>query len=660
MGKDYNWETVLSTYTTATPTSRMDIGGSGDGYNSWFEKHAINTTDYDPYFGPDGYDFYWSFTWTPPATKVERHIQMGLTLSRLVGSNDTDTPLYKFVHEPFQYLEPALTDGGSDVIKLHSFDDAGMAVRGVQQLLDQWSQQLAKLGDGIDVPDSEFQGSAAGSLKNVLAGIGGELTQIVRQLTKPDWTKELDAARTQLQTSTEQLRAAHEKWLNTPESMPVNHIRPLWLVAVLMLTLDMLVSDTDTPTHVAFGDPHDQAFWDRMEATAKQGWLGHVGQMLDPAAHQQGNDLDTAYQGTADEIRDLQAPTWITPYSGSGSGNSEVDKAKQQLEEEQKKLEQQAKDQEKQFQTQQDQLTKQKDQQQQDLKDQQDDLKKQSEDQQNSLTKQTDDLNKQADALKNGPDTKVPPPGATQDQQKQLDDLKKQADQLGTGNGTTYNANNLPPGSKVNEDGTVTGPNGLPLKNPDGSTVKVPPGTKVPSGGTTEEELRRQQQQQRRTLQQEAEAQERWFQQQRAQQEAERKQALAQQRQYEQSLQRAREQVRSSGSEELLRNAGKGGTLKMRNADGTFSESRRNPLTGEEVAPGTGRVRTTSTEPDVKGAEQTAATGRRTSSQSPMMPPPGGGGAPAGQEQHRERKSYLDEDEDTWGTQECSTTGVIG
>ncbi|WP_327176495.1 hypothetical protein OG599_15090 [Streptomyces sp. NBC_01335] len=62
-------------------------------------------------------------------------------------------------------------------------------------------------------------------------------------------------------------------------------------------------------------------------------------------------------------------------------------------------------------------------------------------------------------------------------------------------------------------------------------------------------------------------------------------------------------------------------------------------------------------------AEEAAMMGRTatTSGSSPMVPPMGGAGAAGGQGQgDRARQTWLDEDEDVWGTAEVGTPGVIG
>ncbi|MFE9612478.1 hypothetical protein [Streptomyces sp. NPDC006012] len=639
MAGTYNWETALATYSNTAPTSRMEIGGSGGSYASWFDKTHF-------YFGGSSgatekstdYDLWMDASWnvSKNGNTTTYYFRMGIRLSRLVGTNDADTPLYKFVHEPIQWLEPALTEGGSDVIKLHSFDDAGMAVRGTQQFLAQWAQKIKGWADGVDVADSDFQGTSAGSFKNMLLGIYGELTDVVRQMTIPsDWTAELDGARTQLVNTTTQLHAAHDAWLNTPESMPVNVLRPVFGITAMGFYgyLNSALMSGDGPTaalqlaidQMNQGDPKDQGFWDRMQETAKNGWLGHVGSMLDPAAQQAAGALDQAYLQTNEDIRTITAPPWLTPYGGGAAGPGGGPGS--------------------------------------DTSTDSDGPEGSGADQPGGGADPTGD-----DA--NGKGTGQDQPGGVQpggiDTSGLTDPTKGSGtgpDSGVTGNGVdssglkpgeTYNADNLPPGSTVTSNGTVIGPNGKVLTNPDGSTVKVPPGTKVTGSGLNPGK------QSSTSLRQQAEEQERLRAQElKAQQEAD-KQAEAQQRQYQQALEKARRTVRSSGVEEELKGGSSGHlAYRTRNADGSVSE--RNPLTGEVLPASASKVRTASNDPSVAATEEAARSGQRASSQTPMMPGSGAGaGAGAGPGQSRDRKSYLDEDEDTWGTAECTSTGVIG
>ncbi|MFI7336921.1 hypothetical protein ACIBUY_03155 [Streptomyces sp. NPDC050085] len=659
MAGTYNWETALATYSTAAPTSRMEIGGSGEGYASWFDKtHFYLGDSSGASEKASDYDLWMEASWTFTGFNTTTYyFRMGIRLSRLVGTNDADTPLYKFVHEPIEWLEPALTEGGSEVIKLHSFDDAGMAVRGTQQFLDQWAQKFKGWADGVDVADADFQGTAAGSFKNMLLGIHSELTDVVRQMTIPaDWTAEVDAARTQLVNTTTQLHAAHAAWLNTPESMPINVLRPVFGLTAMGFygyLNDSLTNGGGLATAldsaikgVGQGDPKDQGFWDRMQETAKNGWLAHVGSMLDPAAQQSAGALDEAYLHTSEDIRDIVPPQWLTPPYGAGAagsgdaggaagsggsgdlgGSTGPDGTGTSLGGNQ----------------------------------QGGGADPTGDDPTGAGTGADTGQDQQGGVHSNG----VAGSGLTGPTTGTGKDTGLGGGVTGNGvhgnglnSGETYNAGNLPPGSTVTSNGTVIGPNGQVLKNPDGSTVKVPPGTKVTGSGLdtgkrTSDSLKQQAQEQERLRAQEL----------KAQQEAQ-KQAEAQQRQYQQALDRARRTVRSSGIEEKLNGGGGGGNLSYRtkNADGTFSA--RDPLTGEVLPAGTSKVRTSSVEPSAAAAaaeEAAAARGQRTSSQSPMMPGSGAGaGAGAGQGQDRDRKSYLDEDEDTWGTAECTSTGVIG
>ncbi|MFD6425744.1 hypothetical protein, partial [Streptomyces sp. NPDC060198] len=219
-----------------------------------------------------------------------------------------------------------------------------------------------------------------------------------------------------------------------------------------------------------------------------------------------------------------------------------------------------------------------------------------------------------------------------------------------TDDGTGYDGGAYPTGSVINADGTVTAPGGGLLRNTNGSLVKAPAGAYQ----TQQAQIRRSQ-----ALEDAAKAQDKAYEEQLKRQQ----QSAAQQRALEQSLQRARSSTRTTGLDadalETARNAG--ATLRVKQPDGSYTDYTR--AAGETAASRATRVRTSSAEPATGAAEEAALSSRRsTTSSGPTTPPMGGGMSPggAGQGQDRERKSYLDEDEDTWGTRRTGGTGVIG
>lgn len=77
------------------------------------------------------------------------------------------------------------------------------------------------------------------------------------------------------------------------------------------------------------------------------------------------------------------------------------------------------------------------------------------------------------------------------------------------------------------------------------------------------------------------------------------------------------------------------------------------------------RTRTSADEPNLAAEEsavrQSSAMNRTSSNGQPMMPPMGGGGGGGGGgERDRERRTWLAEDEETWGTSQAAAPGVIG
>ncbi|MGW1408374.1 MAP7 domain-containing protein [Streptomyces sp. NPDC002403] len=649
-----SWEEVLGIFTDSKspPVSRADVTKL-----QWIANSHVDPWHFEwgPEVGPPGgYEFGWNKPW-----KLNNfwpvNYQVGFNISPdLKDPLPQDKPVYQWHFHARDILGDALASGSS-VFSLYSFDDVSNTIKGVQRYLDTWFQTVKGWADGIDVPDSEMQGSAAGQFRSMLIGVANQFADLHTQMINPsDPSKEVDDARTAAMVQLQNLYHVMYAYGTEHNAWPAQILGDLFHEE---FGEGSYTFNNGWLTTKTLGDPNAAGFWAAFEQKAKNRWLDQVAASLDqPATDARGKIVD-AYGKAKEALLLLRKPTWDAPASpgkGGLNGDSTTSDAIADL------------------------------------------LK--------GLTNPKGDANDLPGGGGSGDETELPDSegagsfsgdgdgssfeqngseGEGQGPGSALEDQLKNPNAEGpgsfgtnniTGNGDTGiggsdqnttgpgtfgpgSLTNLPPGSTINKNGTVTGPDGKILKNPDGSVYKAPPGA-----------FQRQQKQQE-TLRRQAEAEQKAYQQQAKEQEEAQRRAEQQRRDNEKALARLRESSRLSSDHSGLRTNGEGGTqqskgvFKVRNADGTFSEytSGKGGRNSIGIEP-TGRVRTTSVDPSTKAVEEATGTGRRTSSQSPMMPPGAGAGAGAGsgQEQHRERKSYLDEDEETWGTQECTTTGVIG
>ncbi|MFF2012919.1 hypothetical protein ACFVWY_28110 [Streptomyces sp. NPDC058195] len=649
-----NWEEVLGIFTDSKfpPVSRTDVTKlqwiADSHVDPWhFEWGAVGP--------PGGYEFGWNKPWSLNNFWPVNY-QVGFNISPdLKDPLPQDKAVYQWHFHARQILGDALGNGSS-VFSLYSFDDVSNTIKGVQRYLDTWFQTVKGWADEIDVPDSEMQGSAAGQFRSMLIGVANQFTDLHTQMINPsDPSKEVDDARTAVMTQLQNLYHVMYAYGTEHNAWPAQILSDLFHEE---FGEGSYTFNNGWLTTKTLGDPNAAGFWAAFEQKAKSRWLDQVAASLDQPAADARAAINSSYGTAKNALVPLHKPAWDAPASagkGGLNGDSTTSDAIADLLKG---------------------LTN--------PKGGASDLPGAGTGDASQFPGGEGDgtFGKDGDGAfgPNGPEGENEGPGSTlEDQLKNLNAQGPGSFGTGdvTGNGSTGAGNtdtdqsttgpgtfgpgglpSIPPGSVINKDGTVTGPDGKPLKNGDGSLYKAPPGAF------------QQQQKQQDALRRQAEAEQKAHQQQaKAQEEAQRR-AEQQRRDNEKALARLRESSRLSSDYSGPRTSGEGGTqpgkgvFKVRNADGTFSEytSGKGGKQSVGVEP-TGRVRTTSLDPSAKAVEEANATGRRTSSQSPMMPPPGAGagaGAGAGQEQHRERKSYLDEDEETWGTQECTTTGVIG
>jgi hypothetical protein len=88
-------------------------------------------------------------------------------------------------------------------------------ITGISTALAGWSQDFNGWGDEVDSSDSDFQGSAAGALKQKLIEFKNQLGGIHTQLTTPDVAGTLQLAGDAMMNAAKTLMDARTNWAYT-------------------------------------------------------------------------------------------------------------------------------------------------------------------------------------------------------------------------------------------------------------------------------------------------------------------------------------------------------------------------------------------------------------------------------------------------------------
>ncbi|MFI7098960.1 hypothetical protein ACIBK8_06330 [Streptomyces sp. NPDC050161] len=681
-----------------------------DGGPSWFTSFDAGTLPGGDHNLDSVYDVWWSFNYTTQGdgtgAGLPNQYVLGVTMD-WAGMDASDGPLGQFVHQPDQILVPVFNSlKGNDAASLGSFDTAVITARGLERRIQGAKDIIESWAREINEDDSNWQGSSAGVFRAVLHGMANELDRLRVEMTNPrDFAADIDHARTQLHDTLARLYDAHTAWRGDRMAWPVNATHDALQEAMQGAHIEF-PDQVNPKVTSSFGDPNTQEFWDRVQSRAKALWLANVNTRLDQPAGQHMQALNSAIGSATSAIPEqvkpmqLKMPGGQTPPGASATnpfgsqtnpfgtkppGTSGTDQQNQQNQQ---------------------------------LPPGAQDLLKHNTDGPNGAdldpSKGTggdgtappgegtsgadglgggkgEDLKAPLSAKLDGPpasgvdtqhaggegdkDQHAPPPGMMPPMPPRI-----QPPMTGTsgnksfggppGTGTlgsnpsakligpdgkpltdgSGKALDVPPGSKVNANGTVTRPDGTLATDRNGHQITVPRGTKLshvtepPNDGSL------------------------W-----------RERKLANNLQtppgvkppgahgdmeHPPAIPRGLKTV--SGPAGMGGGSGEGGGIGRNSAlnEATPPRTGMSPkalksggsIPPEEMPPG-GRL--------ARGAAQEAtAMGRATSSGSPMVPPMGGGGAGAGagggQGGERQRQTWVDEEEEVWGTDEGTTPGVIG
>ncbi|MFF9479894.1 hypothetical protein [Streptomyces sp. NPDC014733] len=297
-----------------------------DGTPSWLSGFTTGTSLAGGADMAHGQDVWWSFRFSVGSTDLEYFL--GATMDW--GALDSG-PFHDFVQQPEAILGPVAGSlKGNDVASLGSFDTAGITLRGLERrlegargILDAWARE-------VNEDDSNWQGSAAGVFRTVLHGMGEELDRLRVEMTTPrDIAAELDRTRTQMHTTLTELLAAHRDWRADRMAWPVNAVHDALQEAMQGASVSFGYqsmgdgSNPEAKVTSSYGDPSTQEFWDRVQSRAKALWLANVNTRLDQPAGRQMQALTSTVGSTSTAIPQQITPLQLRmPGGGAGGGNA--------------------------------------------------------------------------------------------------------------------------------------------------------------------------------------------------------------------------------------------------------------------------------------------------------------------------------------------------
>ncbi|MER7024910.1 MULTISPECIES: hypothetical protein [Streptomyces] len=295
-----------------------------DGTPSWLSGFTTGTSLAGAGDMAHGQDVWWSFRFSVGSSDLEYFL--GATMDW--GGLDSG-PFHHFVQQPEAILGPVAGSlKGNDVASLGSFDTAGITLRGLERRLDGARGILDAWAREVNEDDSNWQGSAAGVFRTVLHGMADELDRLRIEMTTPrDIAAELDRTRTQMHSTLTALLAAHRDWRADRMAWPVNAVHDALQEAMQGASVSFgyqTVGDGSNPeakVTSSYGDPSTQGFWDRVQSRAKALWLANVYTRLDQPAGQHMQALTSTVGSTGTAI-----PQQITPLRlrmpGGGAGGT--------------------------------------------------------------------------------------------------------------------------------------------------------------------------------------------------------------------------------------------------------------------------------------------------------------------------------------------------
>ncbi|MBW5483107.1 hypothetical protein [Streptomyces bambusae] len=341
MAVSKNWEEALKVFMSDTGSLADRNAVAGAGSAGWVVRNSLrivqnasSNQDWSKTF-----DFHWSGYATLTTDSGENVVPpvfyvVGFNLDWKNVFDNMSSKWNLWFHDPEKALTPLVASPyKNDVINPVTFDRAANQVKGIIDWFDHWVPAVKGWADSIESDASEWKGSAAGAFRKFLNVINVEMSKVRLDLTAPyDYITLLTTTKEQLQKSTLGMYNGFDTWRQLPRSNAVNLLREVFNEVMTGAQIQVgwqpyAVGDTYGYDAVLQkivdrgGSDVTNAHWiDGVEGEAKQRWLGNL-TSLDEAAKTHVSLLDDAYLKLAGALKEgVYQPSITMPGGGTGPG----------------------------------------------------------------------------------------------------------------------------------------------------------------------------------------------------------------------------------------------------------------------------------------------------------------------------------------------------
>ncbi|MGW2250927.1 hypothetical protein ACWCXH_12075 [Kitasatospora sp. NPDC001660] len=327
-GADYPWEKALKAFGNPSPVSRDDVANPAI-VGDWIKGSIVRST-------------------TKLVDGKDNDVAVIAVLSDSDGDtwwvglngnykgNGQDKPGFDFANNKWDQFVgnidlfmPALILGGENkATSRPSLTSGAYLVKNLGALLDLMKSDIHAWGNDLDVADSDFQGTAAGELKSFLTGIENALALLEFRIKRHgDPVKALDDAQLALGDAYTNLTKVRDAWRNfSTKCSPIPCLREALMGLLSNGQATIGKGDNGDQTVLANGlDVRSDAFLSAVEGRAKQLWKNYVVDNLDkPALGYMGTlsdrFVDVSMSLYTDIPTETPTPPPVTPPNPDGTG----------------------------------------------------------------------------------------------------------------------------------------------------------------------------------------------------------------------------------------------------------------------------------------------------------------------------------------------------
>jgi len=249
----WSWETILATVLNTPISDRSEVTGQ-----PWLTIVA----DGQP--APGGH-LIWTASWSTKPKSGATSLQVYLNPALYVGGGAWD----RFANAPPQALSgPA----GQLPLAPPTFQAAQRALASVTTGIGKVSTNLGQLRHDTTKEDTPLQGNAAGVIAELFGDLHGVTLSIYDQLSNPSYSDAVGAAGDAATTFLGDIGSAYQAWSQQAEHSPLGAIvHVLTSIATPDGNGGYTIPD---PQNTPFGDLTTPGAWDSVEQQAKNIWIG--------------------------------------------------------------------------------------------------------------------------------------------------------------------------------------------------------------------------------------------------------------------------------------------------------------------------------------------------------------------------------------------------